>query len=960
MLKPWNALPLLCFGLLAPSHGDAAPIERTERGAVVETAAYRVEFRDAVLVSLFNKLTREEYLDSGADLSQVVPHLPSGLGTQHGEPARAASEKLLSWPWWEHPNDLHLPNQHFPSPASAFTFAAEGESRAVLTYRNLTDGKENYPDEAFSLILEVDGETGDLLVTPHGVSPRPGVHSANLTLAPCVPAITAEAPICDGVRLRRENTGQVLWVNRWPSYWDFGFLALNGWKKGAFGIWTQDKQIRYYKTLFYLNNREGLSFSFSMMSVPPFEELKECRSPLPWRIQAFDKSWAQAAARFRAWRDDNVRLAPRPEFAKRISYIQSVPGPEQRWLEDFLRYIRPYQGNAAAFIACVRKASFDTNHTDNTPKDSFKEDTKRWRAAGTYGMAYLQPMILWSPKPTNEREQAAVRLSAECLTHSAFLKDPTATAPYIDQHHLGHPGWQRWFLDWVREWCRDYGAQGIYHDQSYAAPLDRRGLAVGGMTTPEGTADYFYKAATENPDTFHGTEKITEANLVAVSNSIGSGYHWGTAPNMRLARVESPSPVCAALSYPLSVIWSFVRLRGDSTWDLRERHMQEGRAQIAGAIDGPSGTDPAIHGLFANVPWHDATRDRTFLQYRLRPYFPDDYSPDVLSYFRGQQGEEFRYERTAWGTRFVRIAPDGQKTVVYGTISGVYAAAIETGGIQGWVVYNQDDPNHTWNRTGPSGLHPDRWYLHDPRAKRPPVYFSTNQGYGPSFYESYAEDGFANEFLAFLRLRLIERLVDVLGRERVDVHCPEPPKAVFVNGKPVKAERQGETNVYTLSVGIPADICVIVKSPPPGLDRLHEAAALRVTERRLPVDFFVSPEMTKRYLDGGMDKDGRKVLQGYPAVGNVTFGFNYGQRDRIYVPLTPPAGSKGGAMKVHLNPASFVEVSINAVARPDVPPVLEIPLKPDEVVLLSLVSGRVGAGSPVKPNPAAFEWVEGM
>jgi len=159
--------------------------------------------------------------------------------------------------------------QHYADGESRFTFEAESGRSAVLSYTDLTDGKERFTDETFSLGLEVDSQTGDLLVTPAGQSPRPGVYAANLTLAPLAPAVTAEAPITDGVRITRENTGEVLWMNKWPDYWQYGFVAFNGWKKGAFAIWTQDQRIRYYKSLIYLKNNQGLSFALSMMNVPP-------------------------------------------------------------------------------------------------------------------------------------------------------------------------------------------------------------------------------------------------------------------------------------------------------------------------------------------------------------------------------------------------------------------------------------------------------------------------------------------------------------------------------------------------------------------------------------------------------------------------------------------------------------------------------------------------------------------
>jgi|GEM_PF-1057410 len=1003
MLRLLSALVLTCAMIAGTSRALGEPvIEPHERGATVRTDRFEISFRNGVLVRMHNRLTGEEYLDDSADPARTVPHLPTGLGTQHGEPARAAALKLHHWPWWEHPNDLHLPNQHFADADSAFNFEANDDLGGTLTYTNLTDGRKRYPDETFTLALEIDTATGDLLVTPGGRSPRAGVYGANMTLAPLAPAVTAEAPITDGLRITPENTGEVLWMNKWPDYWQYAFIAFNGWKRGAFAVWAQDQKLRYYKNLFYLKNRQGLSFSFASMNVPPFEDLTEVQTAVPWRIAAFDLGWTQAAERYRNWRDANLKLAPRPDFAKQMSFIASLPGPQERWLKDFVRYVEPWQHRAGAFLTSVRKQSFDRNHADNTPYDGFAEDTPRWRSAPTYGMAYLQPMIMWGPFPPDDqmtpREKQALKLHGQADTRSAFQKDPDTRVRHVDQHHLGHPGWQRWFLDWIKEWCQDYGAQGIYHDQSYHAPIDRRGLAIGGMTAPEGMADYFYKAAVENPGTFHGTEMVTECSAVAVSNAIAPGYHWGTAPNMRLARVYGASPITAALCYPHTVLWSFVRLRGDSTWDLRERRMQEAKAQIAGAIDGPydyrfdSKWWPAI----CNTPWHDRTRDVTFLKHGLRPVFPADFSRDVFSYFRGAEGEDFRYEKTPWGSRFVQIGQNGDKRFVYGVATGVQAVAQEKAGIVNWLVYNNDDPSHTWNRTGPAGLHPQRWYVLDPSAKRPPVYFSTDNGYGPSFYEAYAADSGYNDYFAFLKLRTIEKLSPVTGWERFTLHSPVEPIAVYANGKPIKVNANpGAPGKYAMSLKAPADIVVMLKQPPAELAGLHKATLLRVTETKHPIDYY-RPAALADQADGGVDDQKRPVIKDAAVSG---LGFQFGGRKHMYVPIATPKDSKGGVLRLHLAEitkhgkkwnhlieaveVNFQPLAISTSTRQkivykrqgaayerdvavegnlSIPDVIDVPLEPGEVKLLSLRTNSLQRETFAQMSKVttrmAVEWVE--
>ena len=134
------------------------------------------------------------------------------------------------------------------------------------------------------------------------------------------PEVTVEAPIFEGVRLDRHMQPN-LWVNQWANFWDYGFLALNGEKTGAVGLWCQDRELKVYKTLFYLINEQGLSLSVQAMNLPPFNELKSAKS-MTWRLQAFDKSWAQAAARFRDWRVKNVKIAPRPDWVRKLSFME--------------------------------------------------------------------------------------------------------------------------------------------------------------------------------------------------------------------------------------------------------------------------------------------------------------------------------------------------------------------------------------------------------------------------------------------------------------------------------------------------------------------------------------------------------------------------------------------------------------------------------------------------------------
>ncbi len=887
--------------LLAGDVEAVGVLTPTARGVTVETERYKVTIENGVVSAILNKLTREDYLDNGADLARVLPHLPSGLGTQAGSGAMAAAETLYHWPWWEHPAKSTWINQHYPGPDSKFQFAAKGAAGGTLTYEGLTDGKTAYPDETFGLEIEVEDETGDLLITPWAKSPRQGVYAANLTVAPLAPVITAEAPVFDGVRLDR-SMQHMLWANAWGGYWDYAFLAFNGYRKGAVAIWTQDAELKYYKTLFYLINPEGLSFSLSTMNLPPFEKLTEARTALPWRLQAYDKSWAQGVARFRDWRLKNVKIAPRPEWTKHISFVNNTVNANKGWLDRISQYFGGTNlDRTVSWGATVRKAKFDTCHYDNTPYDGFKDDTKRWKAAGAWFMPYLQPMIMWGAPPEDKVEWRKIwNMHVEADTRSVFQTNENQVVAYVDQHNLGHQGYQRWFLNCVTNYIQDYGADGIYHDQSYHCPIDRRGNdpKLGNMTSIQGMADYFYKAQAENPNSIHGTEHMTEVNNVGASLGIAGGILWGTAPSMRWQRIEHASCISAALSWPNGVLFSFPHYSGLSTGNAKAARyhwgldLMERRAEIAGTALQASDYSAATVGAWRNERWVEVARNRAFVDYGLRPVFPEDFDRSVLSYFQGAKGEDFRYVQYPWGTALMEYGKDGKPVMHYGRIHGVSEAETE-GGVYGWPMYNE---------AGPAGMHPERYYVVDPGLKRPEVYFSTANRFSPGLYETFVEDGFANSQVAWLRLRSGPRGI-IVTYDAVKLHAPTAPVKVLVNGKEVKFRAVGSNTWQIGDFQCPVDIVAFLKEPPNGFDAGFTnhvvARALAMDWRSDLLDF---AGLTAQ-LSAKVDKEGKSIRLTGP-----------GHANQFLMTMRPPAGATGPGV-VRLGMTQVQAMSVNGIDR---------------------------------------------
>ncbi len=805
------ALVVSCTMLFA-----AEPIVRpTDRGAVVETDRYRAEFRDGVLTGFFNKLTAEEYVRQDVKAAEVIPHLPTGLATQATDPDREAAAKLFKHYWWEHPATSTWPNQHYATAKSAFTCVLKDGNTAVLTYQGLSNGIEQFDDESFILTLKVEPEHGDLLVTPSASAPRAGVYGTGLSLLPLAPEVTVEAPIFDGVQLDRHQQ-PMLWQQMWGNYWDYGFVALNGQNKGAVGLWCQDAELKTHKALFYLINDYGLSLAVQAMNLPPFDEHKDA-APMTWRLQAFDKSWTQAAKRFRDWKQQNVKIAPRPAWVKDIHFLYyggARAGAER--IGHLEKYLDGQNlERTLTWFPDVSAAGFDKNHANNTPYGGFRAAMQQWNAKGMKNMTYLIPMIMWGADAKTDRERSGVEFSKEAMNRQVFWTDNSSVTK-ASQHNLGVPRWQRWFLDWVGEYIRDYGTTGIYHDQSYACYMDARGAdAPGGMTTTRGMADYFYKAATENPDSIHGTEHLTEVNSVGASVGLGSGIIWGTpgyqgkigpAGSMNWQRIKKASPVSNALHAPNARIVGFPHQSDYATYGLVRFHqgmdMMEHRGDLP-ALDlgvymywlGKISCD-----LYANEMWLDRTRALAFVRHGLTQVFPENWNRQVLSYYRGEKGEDFRYEKTPGGSSFVQVSGQ-ERQVIYARVNGLTRADVPKGGIFGWPCYDG---------RGIAGLNPDEsvTYVVDGALPRPAVWFELPGD------DLFVADGYAGEDLAFLQLQPIPG--QKLSTQSLILHAPAEPKALWVDGQPVKPNADGAKR-WKIAVTENSHVVALLAEPPADL-----------------------------------------------------------------------------------------------------------------------------------------------
>ena len=221
--------------------------------------------------------------------------------------------------------------------------------------------------------------------------------------------------------------------------------------------------------------------------------------------------------------------------------------------------------------------------------------------------------------------------------------------------------------------------------------------------------------------------------------------------------------------------------------------------------------------LWANEIWLDRQRALLFVRNGLRPVFPEDWDRDVLSYFRGAGGEDFRYVEFPWGSAFVQYQ-NGRRILHYARAQGVRGAAVE-GGILGWPCYDQQ---------GPSGLNPLMTYCVNGAIRRPSTWFSLHKDAAV-----YVRDGYANETLAWLELAPLEGPPQAMS---LWLSAGREPAAVWVDGMRV---RPAAGRPWRIKANSDSCVVVLLQEPPAGFSPVAARLALsRCVDETTRRDFF--------------------------------------------------------------------------------------------------------------------------
>jgi hypothetical protein len=190
-------------------------------------------------------------------------------------------------------------------------------------------------------------------------------------------------------------------------------------------------------------------------------------------------------------------------------------------------------------------------------------------------------------------------------------------------------------------------------------------------------------------------------------------------------------------------------------------------------------------------------RGQVFAHEQLRSDWPETWAPEVMHYFRGRDGTEYRFVRDR-GTRFVKMRPDGGMESIYWRVKGVTGVNAPGGGIEGWLAYDGD-------RIIGLNPHVPFYVVVDDAARPPAVIRAVPEGY--VVRRSVMRDGY---WLATLDLaeNLTARPAPQARQESVE----QTPQSIRVRaGQPVRfagveAVKELSPGDYELQLKLPGGV----------------------------------------------------------------------------------------------------------------------------------------------------------
>ena len=607
----------------------------------VDTDAYMVEFEQGVISEVYNKRTAELYTspNRGSIRSEtgILRRYRSGI--------------------WASESTIEVSQN---SPDSATMVFRRGESEIILT-------------------IEVEAETGDLLIGGSGVADTGGVYGfrwgcENLDLTNIELILPA-----DGGQIITSSSASR--SHFYPGGWEAQLAIIQG-GRGGFFVRGTDETFRF-KEFNFEKDGEVMGISFDTHNQAPWDSLTRVES-VRWRFNTYAGDYRIPASIYRHWMEEAFepwRLSDVPSWVEDIGLVIIVGRHHLDMLAALAEEIDP--SKTLLYLNSWRKDGYDQNYPDYTAIEGFGDFVK---AAHEYGFRVMLHANLVSMHPYHplypEFQEYQFRNPWNGNLIGWVWDKPDDPHRYAWINNASSK-FRNLFISRLKEVWEEHRVDAFHLDISHAAINDANGL-IEGLTSVQGNVLMHKELAEAMPGVVFSGEHLHEVTF----------FRESFAQRWPLPQESTPHPISAFLFSPYTRPYGYLGIPVLSR-DASGYHMFLDSYENWGLL-------PTLWIWdLQRQPYDPSTQQilniaRQWQELGLRPDFESDWGSDTLFQYITENGETVIYQNTDAGSA-LRLPEHSGFERVYGVTQ-----VNTTLGIPYWPAYNE---------TSLLGLDPDRYYI---------------------------------------------------------------------------------------------------------------------------------------------------------------------------------------------------------------------------------------------------------
>lgn len=333
-------------------------------------------------------------------------------------------------------------------------------------------------DSTRSLLIAADPATGDVCVSPDGISNRRGVRTVQWRFA-LHPQATAILPVINGTQIKpgTDYPGSGWFV--WPQEWN-AQLAIIQSDSACLMVHCQDTSLQY-KSLQLHRDKERTELGFGNETPGPLSENRTAGG-IEWRLNVYKGDWKVPAGRYREWMQKTYQLAGkragRPAWVDQVSLAVCWAGANEAML-DALAEVHP-PGQTLIHLSEWRRDKYDHNYPDYTPAEKVPAYMAKAAKLGFHVMPHFNYFAVYYQHPFFQEVRDFQMRSPDTMEPQGWHWPPE-THDYTRMAYI-HPGLgllRNQLVQAVTEACDRVGAHVAFLDQTLCTWNTDNGLVQG-------------------------------------------------------------------------------------------------------------------------------------------------------------------------------------------------------------------------------------------------------------------------------------------------------------------------------------------------------------------------------------------------------------------------------------------------------------------------------------------------